>query len=27
VLGEGGRGRRLVAAGAFAAGVIALAWT
>ena len=27
VLGEGGHGRRLVAAGAFAAGVIALAWT
>jgi drug/metabolite transporter (DMT)-like permease len=27
VLGEGGRRRRLVAAGAFAAGVISLAWT
>ncbi|MGH7741913.1 MAG: EamA family transporter [Candidatus Eiseniibacteriota bacterium] len=27
VLGEGGRQRRLIAAGAFAAGVIALAWT
>lgn len=27
VLGEGGRRRRLMAAGAFAAGVIALAWT
>lgn len=27
VLGEGGRRRRMIAAGAFAAGVIALAWT